>query len=183
MTVMINEEKHGTKAQEVNEMIERLTSIDWYHQAGVQEETAADHVHQFMKELGVTEYELKWLTKEEAPSVVPSLSLNDSAFWEVLKDIPDRLKAKIDQNEQQQLLETTVDLVPEAVFHGAFAKAFSVFKDEKTVQFLVGHAMYISVMACSAVLADEIQLFEPVIELLEAGHLPLGPQGNTFYLL
>ncbi|OMP66006.1 hypothetical protein [Domibacillus epiphyticus] len=183
MAVMINEEKNRTKAREVNEMIERLTSIDWYSQAGVIEDTAADYVHQFMKALGVTEYELKWLAKEQVPSIVPSLSFSDSVFWDVVKEVPDQLKAKIDQQDQQALLEKTVEIVPEAVFHGAFKKAFSTFEDEKTIQYLIGHAMYISVMACSAVLADEFSAFEPIVQLLEAGHLPLGPQGNNFYLL
>ena len=57
------------------------------------------------------------------------------------------------------------------------------FGEEKTVKFLVGHAMYVSVLACAAELAEEKNVLLPIIELIEMGHVPLGPEGNTFYLL
>ena len=51
------------------------------------------------------------------------------------------------------------------------------------MKFLVGHAMYVSVLACAAELAEEKNVFLPIIELIEMGHVPLGPEGNAFYLL
>lgn len=183
MAVILNEEKHGMYAREVNEMIERLMSIEWYKQAGVLDDSAVNHIHQFMNDLEVSDYELKWISKEEVQSVIPRLSFTGSEFWDVVKDLPDQYKAKIVQNGKLPLLEKTVDIVLEAVFHSVFAQAFAIFTDKKTIEFLVGHAMYVSIMACTSVLASEAQAFEPIIQLLEEGHIPLGPEGNTFYLL
>ncbi|MGE7768339.1 hypothetical protein [Peribacillus sp. NPDC096540] len=83
----------------------------------------------------------------------------------------------------EKLLADIVDKVPEAVFHGAFKQALNVFRDEKAINFLVGHAMYISILACTAELAGDVNPFSFIVEVLADGHLPLGPEGNTFYLL
>jgi hypothetical protein len=183
MAVMLSEEKHGTDARSVNEWIERLLAIDWYKQAGQQQEVAVEKVNQFMRALGVNEYEVRWLSKDEVPDAIRRLTFEGSQLWNILEKLPDQLKAKIKENGNESLLEKIVDVVPEAVFHHAFAGAFHTFDEEKTVQFLVGHAMYVSILVCTAALAEEKNLFLPIVELLEAGYLPLGPEGNTFYLV
>ncbi|MFE4428921.1 hypothetical protein ACFRH9_17765 [Peribacillus butanolivorans] len=180
---IINEEKYGTDARSANEMIERLTSIDWYSQAGVKCNEAEKKVEQFMSAIGVSEYKIKWLSAAQVSEAVSRLSFENSILWEVLKDLPDQLKEKINAAGNEKLLADIVDKVPEAVFHGAYKQASNVFRDEKAIKFLVGHAMYISVLACTAELASDVNPFSYIVELLEDGHLPLGPEGNTFYLL
>ncbi|MFE4239605.1 hypothetical protein [Peribacillus butanolivorans] len=180
---IINEEKYGTDARSANEMIERLTSIDWYTQAGVKCNEAEKKVEQFMSAIGVSEYKIKWLSAAQVSEAVSRLSFESSILWEVLKDLPDQLKEKINAAGNEKLLADIVDKVPEAVFHGAYKQALNVFRDEKAIKFLVGHAMYISVLACTAELAGDVNPFSYIVELLEDGHLPLGPEGNTFYLL
>ena len=73
----------------------------------------------------------------------------------MLGELPNQLKKEIEKAGQVSLLEKAVDTVPQAVFHSAFEKAFQAFGEEKTVSFLVGHAMYIAVLACTAELADK----------------------------
>ncbi|MBE7105642.1 hypothetical protein FT637_22230 [Bacillus cereus] len=183
MVVMLNEEKHGTGARTVNDWIERLLAIDWYKQAGQQPEGAVEKVNQFMRTLGVNEYEVKWLSKDQVSDAIQRLTFEGSNLWRILEKVPGQLKAKINKTGNESLLEKVVDIVPEAVFHNAFARAFHTFGEEKTVQFLVGHAMYVSILICTAVLAEEPNIFLPIVELLEAGYLPLGPEGDTFYLV
>lgn len=43
--------------------------------------------------------------------------------------------------------------------------------------------MYIAVLVCTAELAGEEDLFIPLLELLEMGHVPVGLDRNTIYLL
>ena len=76
-----------------------------------------------------------------------------------LAEVPDRLKRKIVSVGNENLLTDIVDKVPEAIFHGVYKEAFKHFEEEKVVKFLVGHAMYISVIACAAELAEENNLF------------------------
>ncbi|PLS18613.1 hypothetical protein CVD28_05605 [Bacillus sp. M6-12] len=180
---LISEEEYGTDARSVNELIERLTTIDWYTYAGKIDHAANTKLDQLMSNLGVKDYEIQWLSKEEVPEAVSRIALEKSALWDVLKDLPEELKNKIDINGNEKLLEDIVDRVPELVFHGAYMQAFHLFGDENAVKYLVGHAMYISILACSAELAGEEDIFSPLLELLEMGHLPLGPNGNIFYLL
>ncbi len=179
---MISEENQSTEAQLVNEMIERLTSIDWYSQAGKQCAGSAEKAVQFIESIGVSHYEVRTVSKEEIPNIIQKLTFNGSELWSVLKEEPDRLKEKLAVSGKEELLQKVVDVVPEAVFHPAFTGAHQAFRDSKTVQFLIGHAMYISVMSCTAVLAGEKELFEPILNIMEAGHIPLGPEGNIFYI-
>ncbi|MET3289268.1 UNVERIFIED_CONTAM: hypothetical protein ABID98_001838 [Brevibacillus sp. OAP136] len=183
MIEIVNDEKHGTGPQTVNAWIERLVGIEWYKQTGQQQEAALEKVNQLMSRLGVNDYEIQWLTKDEVPNAIQRLTFEGSQLWSMLEQLPDQLKAKVQKFGNESLLEKVVDVVPEAVFHRAFAGAFHTFGDEKTVQFLVGYAMYLSIMVCTAVLAEEMDLFLPMVELLEAGYLPLGPEANTFYLV
>ena len=136
-----------------------------------------------MSAIGVSEYKIKWLSAAQVSETVSRLSFESSILWEVLKDLPDQLKEKIDAVGNEKLLADIVDKVPEAVFHGAYKQALNVFRDEKAIKFLVGHAMYISVLACTAELAGDVNPFSFIVELLADGHLPLGPEGNTLYLL
>lgn len=183
MSVMFAEEKYGPKAHSVNQIAEKLLTSDWYEKAGVEEESAEKQLQQFLTAINVSEYEIKWLTKKDFPEVIGHFSFNDSPLWDVLKDLPDHLKKAIENNNRVSLLEAVVDIIPEAVFHQAFDKAFKQFGDEKSVGFLVGHAMYMSVMACTADLADQGDLFTPILHLIGSGHVPVGAEGKTVYLL
>ncbi|MBJ8075002.1 hypothetical protein JDS92_06480 [Bacillus cereus group sp. N12] len=183
MVVTLNEEKHGTGARTVNNWIERLLAIEWYNQEGQQQEGAVENVNQFMRTLGVNEYEVKWLSKNQVSGAIQRLTFERSNLWVILEKIPGQLRAKVNEVGNESLLEKVVDAVPEAIFHNAFERAFHTFGEEKTVQFLVGHAMYFSILICTAVLAEELKLFLPIVELLEAGYLPLGLEGNIFYLV
>lgn len=180
---LFNESKYGLTVRSVNELIERLTSINWYSKAGEYSPDVEGKLAQFMSALGVHDYDIKWISIEQVPETIKTLSFEGSALWEVLKELPEQWKKKIDSLENERLLNEVVDRVPEAVFHSAYKQAFMTFKDENTIKFLVGHAMYISILACTAELAGDHQALSFLIELLEEGHLPLGPKGNTFYLL
>ncbi|MED1556941.1 hypothetical protein [Bacillus paramycoides] len=183
LSQLINEEKYGSGARHANEIIERLTTLDWYVNAGQQNLEAEKKVDRFMSSLNISEYEIRWISRKQLNETIGRLSFEDSTFWEALKEVPDQLKEKIVRTGNEKLLADVVDKVPEAIFHGAYKQVLNIFGDEKAVKFLVGHAMYISVLACATELAEENNLFLPIVELLEGGHLPLGPEGDTFYLL
>lgn len=178
-----SEEKEGPRAQSVNEMVKRLTAIDWFVNSGQQNIEAEQKVDQFMEYLDRSEYEIKWISRNQVTQTIERLSFEGCAFWEALKEVPDQLKKKIVHAGNENLLADMADKVPEAIFHGACTQAFHLFGDEKVVQILVGLAMYVSVLTCAAELAGGQNIFLPMVELLEAGHLPLGPEGNIFYLL
>ncbi|WP_255446904.1 hypothetical protein [Bacillus sp. SH5-2] len=150
---------------------------------GQQQEDVLEKVNQFIRTLGVNEYEIKWLSKDQVSCAIQRLTFGGSNLWIVLEKVPYQLKAKINEIGNESLLEKIVDVVPEAIFHNVFAEVFHTFGEEKTVHFLVGHAIYVSILICKAVLAEEQNLFLPIVELLEVGYLPLGTEANTFYLV
>jgi hypothetical protein len=180
---LFNEGKYGLTVRSVNEIIGKLTSINWYSKVGEYSPNIEGKLAQFMSVLGVHDYEIKWIPIEQVAETIEGLSFEGSALWEVLKELPEQWKKKIDSLEHERLLNEIVDRVPEAVFHSAYKHAFVTFKDENTIKFLVGHAMYVSLLACVSELAGDHQALSFLLELLEDGHLPLGPNGNTFYLL
>jgi hypothetical protein len=178
-----SEEKDEPGARCVNEMVKRLTTIDWFVNSGQQNIAAEQKIDQFMECLDHHEYEIRWISRNQVTETIGRLSFEGCAFWEALKEVPDQLKKKIVHAGNEKLLADMADKVPEAIFHGAYTQAFHLFGKENAVQFLVGHAMYVSVLACAAELAGGQNIFLPIVELLEAGHLPLGPEGNIVYLL
>lgn len=180
---LINEGKYGETARSVNELIDKLTTINWYSKAGQTNPDVEGKLARFMSAAGVHNYDIKWITKEQVAETIGKLSFENSELWEVLKELPDQFRKKIDSLGNQPLLNDVVDKVPEAVFHGAYKHAYEAFNEAETIKFLVGHAMYISTLACTAELADEKDKISILVDLLEQGHLPLGTNGNTFYLL
>ncbi|MDM5433877.1 hypothetical protein QUG02_14480 [Bacillus hominis] len=183
LSQFMNEEKYGFHARSTNGMIERLMTMDWYRNIGQQNLEAEKKIDQFMSSLNVSEYEIKWISRKQLHETIGRISFEENALWGALAEVPDQLKEKIVRVGNEKLLVDVVDKVPEAIFHGVYKEAFEILGEEKTVKFLVGHAMYVSVLACVAELAEEKNVFLPIIELIEMGHVPLGPEGNTFYLL
>lgn len=183
LSQFMNEEKYGSHARSTNGMIERLMTMNWYCNIGQQNVEAEKKMDQFMSSLNISEYEIKWISRKQLNEKIERISFEDNDLWGALAAAPDQLKEKIERADNEKLLVDVVDKVPEAIFHGVFKEAFKHFGEEKTVKFLVGHAMYISVVACAAELAEEKNVFLPIVELLELGHIPLGPEGNTVYLL
>lgn len=181
--VLISEMKYGSKAQSINGIANRLSNIDWYKEVGVKEKYAEETLQRFLAKLQVSNYEIQWISKEQTADTISNLNLNNSNLWEVLSNLPDQLKKKIDDAGQVDLLSKIIEIVPQEVFHVAFQKAFQQFGEEKQVHFFVAQAMYIAVLICTAELAGEVELFAPLLELLEAGHVPVGLDENTIYLL
>ncbi|WP_439022302.1 hypothetical protein [Bacillus thuringiensis] len=183
LSQFINEEKYGSHARSTNGMIERLMTMNWYSNIGQQNLEAEKKIDQFMCALNNSEYEIKWISRNQLSETIERISFEDNDLWGMLAEVPDHLKEKIISVGNEKLLIDVVDKVPEAIFHGVYKEAFKHFGEEKVVEFLVGHAMYISTVACAAELAEEKNVFLPIVELLELGHIPLGPERNTFYLL
>jgi hypothetical protein len=181
--VLISENKFGSKAQSINEIAERLSAIVWYEKAGFKEKIAEEALQRLMQKLQVDDYEIQWVTKVQTSETISKLTFDNSNLWKVLSGLPDQLKKNIDEAGQADLLKIAIESVPQAVFHATFQKAFQEFGEEKQVNFFVGHAMYIAVLVCTAELAGEEGLFIPLLELLEMGHVPVGLDGNTIYLL
>lgn len=181
--VLISEMKFGIKAQSINEIANRITNIDWYKKVGEKDNNAEKTFHRFIEKLKVKHYEIQWITKEQTPAFIGNLNVTDSEIWSVLCNLPDVLKKKINEAEQADLLEKLIETVPQEVFHVAFQKAFQQFGEEKQVHFFVGLAMYMAVLICTAELAGEVDLFVPLLELLESGHVPVGLDGNIIFLL
>ncbi|RSL33575.1 hypothetical protein D7Z54_09670 [Salibacterium salarium] len=180
-------QRYGKNGERVSRLIERLTNIDWYYDVGSKDSHIEDKLRQFMSTLEVQSYSLKWISKEEICEKAKDLSLEDSRLWEELQNIPDKLKEKIVEKEREDILDDIVHHIPEVVYHGAFKGAYDTFEEEKVVAFLVGHAMYVSVLACAWELITDDEAWQEnpfidVIDILEQGHLPLGPENNIFYL-
>lgn len=180
MTVIFQED---SKVAHINVIINKLLEANWYHRIGVKNEEIENYMQTFLSQLNVEEYELKWANKENLKEIIELLSFRDSKIWEKLKDIPDTLKEKIDEKNNNSHLEKLVDFLPEAVFHPAFDNAYKYFKDEKIINFLTGNAMYLAILICTAELAGEGELFESLLRIIENGHVPIGIKGNIIYLI
>lgn len=181
--VLISEMKFGSKAQSINEIANRLSNIDWYKEVGVKEKYAEETLQRFLEKLQVSNCEIQWISKEQTADIISNLNFNNSDLWKVLSNLPEQLKKKIDDAGQVDLLSKVIEIVPQEVFHVAFQKAFQQFGEEKQVHFFVAQAMYIAVLISTAELAGEVELFAPLLELLEGGHVPVGLDGHTIYLL
>lgn len=183
MTVQFKEETYGKTAQNLTELANNLTAIDWFSNIGKIDSAMESLTQELMENLGVRQYEIKWATSETVPSTIGKLTFENSDVWEVLKHVPDQFKEQIDASGQNGLLDMMVDTIPEAVFHPSYAGAFLQFDNQKTISYLVGNAMYLSVLICTAQIAEQPELLKPILEIVESGHTVLGLDGNTIYLV
>lgn len=183
LTALINEEKYGMKARSANELMNKITSLDWYSNIFLFNSEVETKVAHFMDAIGVDTYEVKWVSRENLEEIIGKLSFEGSFFGDVLKEYPSRLKQEISSNGNEQLLADIIEKMPELVFHSAFEKAFNCSEKSNVVSFLVGHSIYISILACTAELIDTNNRFVHLLDIIESGHVLLGPIGNTLYLL
>ncbi|MFB4162440.1 hypothetical protein ACE1TI_01120 [Alteribacillus sp. JSM 102045] len=179
--------RYGANGENVGRLLERLMNIDWYQNVGKNNSSIVEKTEKFMNTLGIETYQVEVIKKEEVTTMAPVLSLEESHLWQELKEIPEQIKQKIEESERNEILEDIVYNVPELVYHGAFKGAYDIFEKEKTVAFLVGYAMYVSVLACAWEIVSDLKGWEDnpflyIVEILEDGHLPLGPQSNTFFI-
>lgn len=181
--MLLLDENQNVKAESINNIAEKLTSLDWYSSVGQKSEEAERAVSSLLDSLQVDQYELEWVNVNDLAETLDKIRLDGSAVWEKLKDVPDQLKEKIDQLNEVKLLEEVVDIIPEVVFHRAFECAYETFKEEKLVQFFVGQAMYFAVLICAAEIANETELAESFLNVLETGHVPVGPNEKSVYMI
>ncbi|SDH17402.1 hypothetical protein SAMN05192534_10268 [Alteribacillus persepolensis] len=180
--------RYGNNGENVASLIERLADIDWYQKAGEQDKAVEEKLAESMKQLGVSTYQIEWIKPGEAADAIASLALEESSIWEQLKEVPDTIKAKMDEVNRETVVDDIVYNIPELVYHGSFAGAYQLFEDEKTTGFFTGHAMYISVLACLWEAAADLDgmkdnPFLPLVEILESGHVPLGLKKETIFVL
>ncbi|HWK22311.1 MAG TPA: hypothetical protein VNS08_04680 [Ureibacillus sp.] len=167
----------------VDSIITRFRAVHWGKKAGLQNGEAEEKVITFLDALNVNSYTIKWITSGELSETISRLTFEGSELWDQLKEIPERFSTRIRQAGQEELLFELGDRLPEIIFHQAFSHMIDLATDKKSTEYLIGLAMYLCVLTCSAELAGEGSSFYPMIELLEMGNLVLGVEGNTIYLL
>lgn len=188
ITIIDHQPVYDFKHDRVNQLSERLLNINWYHRVGMIDNRAKEKVEMFMDAFHISNYDVSWLEKEDINNCYEMISLQNSDLWEVLKVLPDQLKDKIDESGKGKLLEEIVYHLPEMVYHEVFKQAFQTFAKQETVRFFIGHSLYISLFACTWELISDLKGWEEnpfayLVDVLEMGHVPIGPNGQTFYLL
>ncbi|MEK4177490.1 hypothetical protein [Aeribacillus sp. FSL W8-0870] len=188
ITLIENHASYDFKHERVNQMADRLLNINWYQHVGTIHDDVQNKAEKFLQSLNIENCEIKWISKDEIGNIYDTIRLTNSSLWEALKVLPDRLKEKIDQSGQEEILNEIVYHLPEAVFHEVYKGAFKTFSDESFIRFLVGHAMYISLLACAWELVANINEwgenpFAYLVDILEMGHIPLGSNNQTFYIM
>ncbi|SFK04325.1 hypothetical protein SAMN04487936_106272 [Halobacillus dabanensis] len=178
----------GPNDKRVKTLIDRLINMDWYHQIGTKNVKVEEKLKKFMEAFDLYDYEKEWVSIQEVPDKISNLNLEDTKLWDRLKEVPERINNKGIETGRKDALDLLVSDIPELVYHGSFKGAYRTYQDQKAVSLVVGHALYVSLLACTwEVIADqagwENNPFLYLIDILEEGHLPIGPQQNIFYLV
>ncbi|WP_181348084.1 hypothetical protein [Thalassobacillus sp. CUG 92003] len=181
------QELFGPNDKQVKTLIDRLLNVEWYQHIGTDHVRIEKNLQQFMEAFDLHAYETEWVPLQDVPGTIKSLELEGSQLWDVVKEVPDKISEKGKATGRKDSLDQLVHDIPELVYHGAFAGAYNHFQNQQAVSLLVGHAMYISLLACAwEVVADqsgwEENPFIYLIEIREEGHMPIGPKQNIFYL-
>lgn len=172
-------------ADKVKDIGDRLISAAWFSNAGVIDKAVEDFIQKFLRLMNVDGVEIGWVSKEDLSVIIEKFNFTDNELWEVLKNLPEEMKIKIENNNRLLALEEIVEILPEAVFHPAFAGAFKELGDgdKKIVGFFTGLAMYLSLMITVSVLAGQEDLFIPILSIIESGHVPIGLDRNFVYMI
>ncbi|WP_101845190.1 hypothetical protein [Halobacillus sp. Marseille-P3879] len=180
-------ELFGPNDKRVKVLIDRLTNVEWYRQIGTKDVRTEEKLKKFMDSFDLYDYETEWVSLQEVPGKIRSLKLEDSRPWDHLKEVPEKINTTGEKAGRKAALDQLVTDIPELVYHGAFKGAYKTYQDQQAVSILAGHAMYISLLACTwEAVADqsgwEDNPFLYLIDIMEEGHLPLGPHDNSIYL-
>ncbi|WP_138419600.1 hypothetical protein [Aquibacillus sediminis] len=167
----------------LEQMIETYSSIDWFSNVGKKEEMTEQQLQQCLNQLGVSDFQIEWVTIQESADVYQRLTFQDSRIWEAIRDLPDRWTEKITENSHDAALKQVVEFLPEAVFQYAFDGAYKQFDEQKLINYMTGMAMYLTLMIAVSDLAEEGEQFEPIRQMIASGHIPFGIEGNTIYLM
>jgi hypothetical protein len=179
MATTLNDKAREDKAFQ---LMDELSHASWYENAGETSAQAEKQLEQVLKRLQVENYEIKWAQKENASELIQEFTFASSDLWSKLKDVPDQLKERIEEAGKEDQLSELIEWVPELIYLATFDRAYKIFEDEKVIQYLVVHGMYISFIACIAELAGD-NSFAPIVAMVKEGHIPLGIKENTIYLL
>lgn len=189
---VMDESGYGPNGQHIVQLMTRLSRVEWFSALGKpsgrgKAETAFE---EFAHRLGIGEYQLVWRTKDQLPSSLEEMNLEESPLWSRLTGIPRQIRDQAEEMGRQSALSHTVENVPEMLFHRAFDGAFRELEayGERFVQVAVGSVMYIFGLACAwETLADakswETNPFISLIDVFEAGHWPVGVAGDQVYMI
>lgn len=84
-------------------MIARLVSVLWYSNAGRKNPYAEQKIKEFAACFGTRKLDVKWISKEKLGDTAKQLTFEGCELWNVLKDIPDQLKIKIDAHGKEKI--------------------------------------------------------------------------------
>ncbi|WP_100398693.1 hypothetical protein [Bacillus sp. FJAT-44742] len=185
----VKKETYGfsPKSEQAAELVDRIYRINWFSAVGYPNADVEREINQFTKLLNVKQLNIEWVSLKDLPETISTFNVTGSDVWEVLYHLPDRIAEESKWTGRMDIIDDLVYHMPELVYVKAFDKAFTVFKDEKTVAFVSTHVMYVSVLACIwEALSDRNgwteNPFTSIITILEAGYFPIGPSGSKFLI-
>lgn len=187
-----DEKRYGPNDSSVSGLIDRIGKIDWLSSVAkpkdrIPTETAID---QFLLSFGMDGYSIRWFDKNELAPFVNGMTLRESPLWARLEQIPQEIKDKAEETGRLSVLLQVSENTPFNVFSPAFDAAFREFEEngETVIQAATGSMMYIAALACAwETLADldgwKANPFLPLVDVLEAGHWPVGLYDGQFYVV
>ncbi|MEB3101005.1 hypothetical protein [Ferviditalea candida] len=185
-----DEKRYGPNDSNVGSLIDRIGKINWLSAAAQTENrvSAEAAIDQFLLSFGMEGYSIHWFDKNELAPFVERMTLRESPLWNRLEEIPQQIRDKAEETGRTAIVLKISENTPTNVFSLAFDAAFREFEEngEKVIQAAAGAMMYIAALACAwETLADldgwKANPFLPLIQVLEAGHWPLGLYGGKFY--
>jgi hypothetical protein len=187
-----NKAIYGPNGESVAQLMTRLSNINWFSALGkqVRQEETEKAIKDFVHGFDIDKYDIKWITKDQLPSFLGEMKLEDTPLWPQLQQIPDQIKNQAAQVGRLDDLLYLADEVPVNIFHYCFDGVFHELREygSPLVETAVCFMMYIGGLACAwEMIADiegwEINPFLPLIDVLEYGHWPLGLFGHHFYVI
>lgn len=178
------------QSQYAASLASRIQNIKWFSAQQQQGKPLITNLlEMFGSGLGITDFDVRWLELNELSAVVEEMNLSESPLWARLYPIPEQISQAAEAAGRQEEFVFIFNDLMEVVFHAAFDGAFRAFGScgEKTLNYAVGSALYVSALAVGwAMFAEAGQLgdnpFLPLIAVFESGYWPIGLYKNQFYV-
>ncbi|MFD0616191.1 hypothetical protein ACFQZR_01870 [Paenibacillus sp. GCM10027629] len=168
----------------------RIQNIRWYSAYEQQGKPLVTNLlEMFGSGFGISDFTVRWLSLDELSAVIDEMNLAESPLWGHLSPIPERIRQAAEAVGQQDEFVFIFNDFMEIVFHAAYDGAYRAFGScgEKTLNYAVGSALYVSALAVGwAKFAEAGQLgdnpFLPLVAVFESGYWPIGLYKNQFYV-
>ena len=175
----------AAQAQDLDLLVDKLTATPWFSSPEASKTKAEGIIQNYLAECGIDGLTIRWVNKDQLPSVIPAYELSQDPIWPQLYELPEVIRLAAERKGVSDALSFLLSDVPEYVFHAIYDGAFRTFEQQgaQVIQHAVVTALYITSLSASwTAVCEQANPLEKLLDVCRLGYLPIGVKNGEFLL-